>query len=52
MHNEKDRYIWMIMIKIAEKVFKNGPSKTCGRQSSKNLKGCIWSVLGRFFSIC
>ena len=38
------KYIWDIW----DKVFKNGLSKICGRQSLKNFEG-IWSTLGRLF---
>ena len=40
---------------ILDKVFKNGPSETCGRQPSKNIKG--YGLLSRpypfkFFKSC
>ena len=34
--------IGAVNINIWDKVFKNGPSKVCGRQSLKNLKGYIY----------
>ena len=39
---------WNCLLKamsICDKVFKNGPSKICGKQPLKNLKGCLSQIL-------
>ena len=40
MRKGKELIIMIVQqISITDKVFKNGPSKTCGRQPLKNFKG-------------